>query len=752
MFFIICAIANAEELVIRNIRVNGLRRISLGTVLSYLSDIQVQEGGKIDTAETPEIIRTLYKTNFFSDVTLKVEQSDLIINVVERAVIGSLNITGNKKITKKQLMEVLKSVGFTEGQALDESLSYAIKQAIVQQYYNLGLYYAKVNIVTKPESRNRVAVSINIIEGPEAKIKSIKIIGNKAFRERTLLNEFSLTPTRPWSFLTGANQYSKEKLDADLEKLHSYYMDRGYLQMKVDTTRVAITPDKKHLYITIYINEGAVYKLSGFSLEGNLLGKRAEMQKLITLKAGTVFSLKDVTNSQAKINQFLGEYGYGVPDIKEEREINEINKTVWVKFIINPGYRLYVRHIDFRGNYKTRDEVLRREMRLQEGGMFSISQINESRRQLLNLGYLQDIEYKVTPVPESNNQVDLLYNVKETSATEFALTGGYSDKEGLLYSANIRDLNFLGTGKSVGVGFTNTMLSQYYGFNYHDPYFTTNHIGFSFNGYFQRTTPGRVDLSSYRSSTYGAMTSFDIPFSDYSGLTIGVGAEHSAINVANSNTRQDDVGEFIRRYGSSFNQFKLYTSLSYNNLDQAIFPTKGFAHSISVEGYGPLNRSSLTFYKADYSAFWYQPLIQDFIFRAKAEVGYGDGIGKTKSLPFYKNYYAGGIDSVRGFEAGTVGGKTDIYDKSLGGKMLTVASASLILPSPIKDTIRPSIFVDVGSAYAGGFRPKDLRASCGIQVEWRTPLIPITFSLAKPIRKKPKDQLAMFQFSISGSI
>lgn len=747
MLIIVSSAASAEMFVIRKISVSGLHRISLGTVLSYLP---VKEGDRIDSSQAADIIRDLYKTNFFSDVTLKRNKGDLLIHVVERSVIGSLKTTGNSKITKKDLLEVLKNVGVFEGQPLDPAILNAVQQAIIQQYYNLGLYDAKVDVVVTPEERNRVAVTINIKEGPKAKIKSIRITGNKIFSEKILLKEFSSTTTKLWSFLTNSDQYSKEKLDADLENLRSYYMDRGYLHIEIDSTKVSITPDKKGIYILINITEGPLYRLGGFSLGGNLIGKRAEILKLITLKAGDVFSRKAILDVQAKINQFLGDYGYGMPNIKVDPDINENNKKVQVSFIVDPGHRVYVRHIDFMGNYKTNDEVLRREMRLQEGSLFSLSKINESKRRLLNLGYLQDIDYKVTPASDSNNQVDLAYKVKETSAISANLQAGLSDQDGFLYGASLNDQNFLGTGKTISVGFDNSKANQAYSFGYRDPYFTANKIGFSFSGYLQRSNPSKNDLSAYTSKTYGALASFDMPLSEYSTIVFGFGAEH--ISLGSSVNTSQDANDFLTRYGSIYNQFKLVSRWIYSNIDRALFPTSGFANTIAIEGYGPFNSRSLEFYKADYDANWYQPLFKDFIFHANAQLGYGDGFGRTKTLPFFKNFYAGGIGSVRGFEAGTLSDRKDIYGRSLGGNIMTTASASIIVPSPMKDTVRLSVFVDVGNTYYKKYKISDLRASYGAQVEWRTPIAPLIFSLAKPLRSKPGDQLTMFQFSISAGI
>jgi outer membrane protein insertion porin family len=758
-------VANAETFTVKHINITGLQRISLGTVLSYLSDT-VQEGDKIDTSETSSIIHTLYQTNFFSDIKLSRVNDDLIIHVIERPVIGSINMSGNSKITKKQLTEALKNVGIFEGQALDPAILNAIRQAIIQQYYNLGLYSAQINIDVKPQERNRIAVGINIHEGPKAKIRSIKIIGNKAFSQRKLRGEFSLTTSNLWSFFTSSDQYSKEKLDADLEKLRSYYMDRGYLYIKVDATKVAITPDRKSIHIIIYITEGNIYRIGGFTLETNLPEKKANILKLINLKPGDIYSRKNILDIQDKISLLLGEYGYGMPNIHALSEnIDENRKNIWVKFIVDSGQRMYIYHIEFSGNYRTNDEVLRREMRLQEGSVFSISKINESERRLLNLGYIQDVEHKIIPIPESNNQVDLLYGIKETSAISANFQAGYSDRDSFIYGVSLSDTNVFGTGKTAYIGLDNTKATQYYKIGYRDPYFTANKLGFSLSAYLRKSNSWKKsDVSAYRTDSYGISAAFDLPLSDYTTFTYGLGVEHFNIDAPNIDTRIDDIGEFFRShdYNHVFNQFNFLAGLDYTDFDRAIFPTKGFAHSLRGEIYGPFSSQSLRFFKVDYTASWYQPLFKDFIFHTFTELGYGDTLDNTKKLPFFKNYFGGGLGSVRGFEDGTLGDNVDYNGRnnrnelgnSLGGNVYTVASASIIIPNPYKDIVRPSVFVDAGNVYSNYFRLDELRASYGFQIEWRTPIrLPLTFSLAKAFRQPgTHNYTRAFQFSISTSI
>lgn len=746
----ISAIAHAETFTIGDIQINGLKRINRGTVLSYLP-VGVKIGREINMERSADIIRALYETNFFSDITVQHRGNILVIDIVERAIIGSLKLRGNSKLPKQQLLDALKSVGIAEGQELNPAILNNMKQAIIEQYYTMGLYAAKVDIEVKQEKQNRVILAINIVEGPVSKIKSISIVGNRLFKQNALLKEFNLSKTKPWSFLTGSDKYSQEKLDADLEKLYSYYMDRGYLKFKVDSNKVSITPDKQGIYIIINVTEGPLYKFSSCTIDGELLGKQSEIMKLVTIKPGDVFSRKTIMEIRSKIGQLLGDYGYAMADIRPDYKIDDIRREVRIKFTIKPNHRIYVRKIDFTGNNRTNDEVLRREMRLQEGGLFSVSKINESTRRLANLGYIKEPEYKVAPVVEANNQVDLNYSVKEDTAISLNLQAGLSDREGFLYGVALKDQNVFGTGKSASIQFDNTKANQTYGMGYYDPYFTTDGIGLAVNGYIHKSNPNKIsgELSSYRSTSYDFSTTFDFPLSDYSQIAFGTGVEH--ISLRQASNPNDTMKKFMGSHGTSFNQWKVFSSISYRNMDRAIFPTKGFAHSLSLDGYMPFNNNGLIYYKTNYEAKYYYPLFKGFVFRASGDVGYGDGLGNTKILPPFKNFFAGGVGTVRGFEADTIGKKED-KNKVIGANFLTVASAAIIIPNPIADILRPSIFIDVGSVHDRNFSASDLRASCGIQFEWRTPLAPLVFSFAKPIRKKSWDSASLFQFSLSAGI
>lgn len=743
--------AYADEFIIHKIIFKGLNHISPATALHNLP---IREGDRIDSAQTTQVIRELYRKNFFSDIRIDRKNNDLIITVAERPVIGSIKVSGNSKITTKQMDEVLKNSGLTNGQILDQAMFNAMIQGIKQQYNVMAMYNVEIDTNITAQKNNRVLVAINIKEGQVAKIKAIKITGNKAFSDRTLLNQMALATTKPWSFFTDADKYNKEKLDFDLEKIHFYYLDHGYLNFKVQDTKATITPDKKYIYITVNVSEGTPYKIEGFEVSGDLIGHAHEINEAITLKSKRIFSRQDTITSKENIVKVMGNYGYGMPEIQIDPTINDAKRVVFIKFHVNPGRRVYIHNIIFEGNTKTHDEVLRREMRLQEGSVFSLSKIKEGSRRLSNLGYLDNVDYRIAPVPERPSQVDLTYSVKEASATSANVQGGFSDAEGFLYGASLTDTNIFGTGKTASMKFDNSKSTQLYSLGYYNPYFTVNHIGFAIDAYFNKTDTAKISgRSAYVIDTLGSLASFILPLSDYDALTFGAGLENIKIK-AESGSRQR-VRDFINDYGSSFAEFKLVIDWRHSSFDRAIFPTNGFSQDLNLTTYGPLNKHSLSFYSITHKTSWYQPLFKGFIFHTNTGIGFANSIGgRPSQLPFFRNFYAGGLGGlgqVRGFEPGDIGHQ-DEENQATGGNVLTAASVSIIIPAPMKDIVRPSIFFDIGDVYKNKFKPSKLRASCGVQLEIRTPLAPIVVSFGKAVRKQDNDKLRAFEFSISTSI
>lgn len=746
LFFLFCFSAFASSsFVISKIRVDGAQRISRGTVLSY---VPVHVGDRFERGDSVKVIRALYKTNFFSNVRLFRYGNELVIRVDERPIIGSIHLSGNKKIKTSDLRKILNQVGFIEGRVFDHSVLTELKQALLQEYYNLGRYNARIDASIGYKARKRVAVNIKIYEGPVAKIKSIHIIGNRSFSESKLLKNFSLTTFNLWSWFTGSDQYSRVKLAADIEHLRSFYMDRGYLEFKIDTTQVSITPDKRQVFVVIHVVEGPVYHISGATISGDTLGKRRQLLKLVTLKKGDVFSRAKVIAVTNSITKFFGDDGHAFASITPVPSLDKRNHRVFINFKVRPGRIIYVRRITFSGNTKTNDNVIRREMRQMEDSRYSLSKINESKRRLNNLGYLTNITTKLTPVPGRPNQVDLSYNVKEQSSTTISAQVGYSDVEGFLYGVSLQDTNFLGTGKTVGLAANASALAKTFNLNYYNPYFTQNNISLSTNVYAQHVTPNELNMSDYTSDNYGANMSFGYPITENGRVDFGGGFDYTSLHL--SGDAATELKDFVAKHGRHFTQFKLTAGYNYSNLDRLIFPTNGVVNSLSAELGIPIVNRSISYYKVSDELTIYHPLIKNFILDLHAFAGYGNGYGKYKDLPFFKNYFSGGIGSVRGFQVNTLGPK-DSTGNALGGNISVNGSAGLVFPNPFPETVRTIAFVDAGNVYQNSLRLSRLRYSAGLQVEWRTPFAPLVFALATPIKRYAGDNTEVFQFSVSTS-
>jgi outer membrane protein insertion porin family len=750
LFAFVCGCAFADSFVVQKIQVQGLQRITLGTFLNYMP---IKEGDTFDTAQSSEVIRVLYQTGFFSNVSISRQKNTVVVSVVERPVIGSIDVSGNKEIATKDLLDGLKQNGFYEGQVFDQSQLAGIKQALLDQYFNLGHYNVHIDTTVTQDERSRVAVKIDISEGPVAKIKLIRIIGNTKYPDKDILKGFSLTTHTLWSFLTKSDQYSKEKLNADLESLRSYYMDRGYLEFKINATQVSITPDKKQVYITIRVTEGPIYKFSGQKLSGNLLGKNAEMQKMINIKAGDVFSRQRIIDAVNRLTLFLGDYGYAHPNIVPQPEVDQQAHTVFVEFKVDPGARVYVRNIDFTGNTKTQDEVLRRVMRQFEGAQYSLSNIKESERQLNNLGYVSDVKSQLKPVPDHPDQIDIDYQLKEQSSATASVSAGYSDADGFIASASVSDQNFMGTGKYVGVSASISQYSSTASFNYANPYFTNTGISSETSVYAQWVDPSHFDVSNYTTGTVGVMFHYGIPLTTHTRFRFGYGYEHMEVKLGNSDIGQQEK-DYINEFGHIFDTIKIDASWMYSNLDRAVFPNRGFSTSINAEAGLPIFSDSLEYYKLTYNASYYQPLLKYFVLYPRFFAGYANGYGKyADNYPFFENFFAGGLGSVRGYQDYSLGPQ-DTAGNSLGGNVALNGSLNLIFPNPWPNFLRTSVFMDAGNVFDNRLDWEDIKYTAGVQFEVRYPL-PMVASFGFPIinyHHSGGDQRQIFQFTIGFSI
>ncbi len=737
----------ANAFIVRNIQINGLTGIDRSTVLSYLP---IKIGDDVTSADTANIISSLYQTGFFSDVSLAQSGNTLIINVSERATIGIINISGNKLIKSDDLKKALKENGIAEGLAFDQSTVTGMQRALEQEYIKQGRYTASVNIDVTKLPRNRVELDIKIDEGKVAKVKSIQIVGNRAFSEKQLRKQFQLTTPKLWSFISKGDEYNQDKLDKDLKSLASFYMDRGYLKFKIDSVNPEFTPDKKNVNIVIKITEGPIYKISGFRVTGNTLGKTAQVEKLITIKSGETFNRQKTININNRIGRFYSDQGYAQAQVNIEPSINDSNDTVFLDFNVQPGPLVYVRQINFTGNTRTADYVLRREMRQSEGGVYSQSNIQESTRRLNNLGYLENVKSSTTPVPGKPNQIDLNYDVSETSSAYANASLGYTDAYGFIYGASIVENNFKGSGRTVGLSFNNSQYQQLYSFNYFNPYYTTSGISRGFTLNYAKTTPAEYNGTAYRSNTFGGTFYYRIPLSEYNYFNFGYGYQYYSLSSTSSS---EQINNFLSTYGSHFNETSINFGFSRNSLDRAIFPTLGSLQNIgSVVGV-PLLPENLAYYTVSYNGSYYHPLFgsgDDFVGFVRGTVGYGNGYARFDELPFFKNFYAGGLGSVRGYAPGSLGPQ-DNLGNPLGGNVLTTGSVNFAFPNFITKKIRTSLFVDAGNVYEDQLQFGELRYSTGLEVDWASPLGTLQFSLAKALNPKPGDDLQFFNFSVGTS-
>lgn len=753
----VTAVATAvTPFVVQQFKVIGLQRVTLPTVLSYLP---IRQGDLLTEKRSDAIIRALYETGFFDNIQLKQHgQHTLVIDVSERPTIGFIHITGNKKIPSKQLQKVLDQLGIREGDVYDKSNLTEITQGLKQEYFNLGRYNAVIDTHIIKEPRNRVGIQVNIIEGPTAKVQKIHIIGNKVFKESVLKKQFKIGTPNLLSFFTHNDEYSEMKLDSDLESLISYYQDHGYYKVRIVSKQVSMSPDHKDIYITINVDAGPQYHINGWHVAGHPL-YMDEVQKLITLKPGEVFSLKEITAINNKIMHLYADRGYAKPTINATPGLDENNHTVFLTYHIEQGNRVYVRQIHISGNDRTKEAVLRREMRQYEQSLFNLSEIDESKRRLANLSYLKNITVKPVPVPDAPNQVDLDYHVEEVSAAQASLQAGYSDVDHFLYGASIADPNFLGSGKFAQIGFQHSSYQTNVNLAYSNPYITPWGVSRGFSFGYNKTTPGKVNLLSYAMDNLGGSVNYSFPITEDNYLNTSIGYNFQKI-IQDKNS-PITVQNFVNQYGTSYNEMQMTAGWIYDDFDRVIMPTKGLSSSLNGELDSELNNHSLNYYKLLYNMRYYHPLTEKegsgFIFNANLQLAYGNGIGSTKGLPFFENFYAGGLGTVPGVDANSLGPVDPLLtDQTIGGNIMTTGQLNLIFPNFISDTVRSAWVVAGGNVFQNKISftgEKGFRYSTGLVVSWITPFGPsVEFGLTKLLNKKPGDRPTLFNFTMNATL
>ncbi|MDP3561683.1 MAG: outer membrane protein assembly factor BamA [Legionellaceae bacterium] len=741
----------ANGFIVKDIKVTGLKRVSTGTVLNYLP---VQIGEEIGSESTPQIIRALYETGFFQSVVLERQGNTLIVQVVERATIGSVTVVGNKEIPSDKMKDILKEMGLVKGLVFQKASLERLEKELKQAYNARGKYNARILTKVTSLTENRVAINITVSEGRVSRIKDIKIIGNHDFSSSELLPELALSSSNVFTYFSKKDQYSKASMDASLESLRSFYLDRGYLKFKIISSQVLLAPDRKDVFINIHIEEGPQYRFSGFNLVGKIILPREKLNALVDIHSGDVFSRKKVTESVSAIGLALGDVGYGFPAVNAEPRIDENNKTVFMNFVIDPGRHVYVRRINFHGNTKTADYVLRNIIRQNEGGLLSLHNIKESERQLHLLNYLKDINVKTTPIPGANNQVDLDIDVEEAPSAEASASLGYGTT-GPQFNASFNQYNFMGTGRTIGFGFNASYWGQDYSFNYYNPFYTKTGIGRGVDLYFQKVDPQHLDVSSYSSDRFGGDVNYNVILGEASSVQFGYGYQGLLIRSVG---QVQQIQNFVNLYGRDFNQVRLSAGWSRNSYDRMPYPTKGINQQAAALFSLPASTNSLNYYKASYQTHVYYPLFRGFIFTVLGNVGYGNTYDR-QGLPFYENYFAGGIaqpGQVRGYESYSLGPQ-DSTGRAIGANLLLNGSAGVVLPYPLsRETVRTTVFADAGNVFAEGIpalltgTPSGpMRYSAGLSVEWRSPFGPLAFSVAAPLNLQPLDQSQYFQFSVS---
>lgn len=757
--------AAADSFVVKDIQIRGVERVSASTVQSYL---KVKRGQVFSSSASDETVRALYKTGFFESVNVSRNGNTLVIQVSERPTIGRLKVTGNSVIPTDKLMDAMKSLEIAEGRIYDRAMIERVKQSLVHQYYQLGRYNARVELKTTPMPRNRVAVTIEVSEGLVAKVKRVSIIGNHDFSESTLLKQLDVTSSGFITWITQSDRFQEDKLESSLEKLRSFYLDRGYVRFQIKSSQSQVTPDKKLVFITIAVNEGSVYRLGSYDVKGQLLFPKSAYLEVMKLHVGDVFSRQSIINAQKAIIKLLGDKGYLFASVGIDPVLDETKKTVALSFDIKPGKRTYVRKIGFTDNTRTNDAVLRREMLQMEAAPASMTKIEESKHRLLLQPFIKDATLSVNPVPGTDDKVDIDYAVKEDNSAQANIRFGYSQAFGLILGAGFNQKNIFGTGNTLGLNASRSRFEQVLSADFTDPYFTADGVSRSFHFAISRFDPGAAKNlnNAYTANDYTAGVLFGVPVgqeeSVINTLQAGLYYQNTMIHISNSgNNLSNQVAAFTSSNGRHFQEADIRLAFTRNSLDKTIFPTKGAWQSVVLDTYLPLAKSSLRYYTLSYNLKSYVPLNDSFIVASRLDLGYGNGFQGIGGFPYFKHFYAGGIDSVRGYETYNLGPR-DSNGNGYGGNKLIDASVGLIFPNYISDSVRTMAYMDAGNVYLSENNRKyggnstnsgPVRYAVGVEADWLIPSFgPIRLSLAKPVFDRNDGvRKEAFQFALGAS-
>lgn len=779
----------AESFVVQDIQVDGLQRVTLGAALLKMP---VRIGDAVDSQDISQIIRALYASGNFEDIKVLRQDNVLVVQVKERPTVSSISFSGNKAIKEEQLQQNLDASGVRVGEALDRTTLANIEKGLEDFYYSVGKYNANVKAVVTPLPRNRADLKFVFSEGVSAKIKQINFIGNEVFSDDDLLSRFELNVDVAWWNFLSDDKYQKQVLAGDIEALKSYYLDRGYLKFKVDSTQVSISPDKKGVYITLGLDEGLPYTVKDVKFRGNLVVSEDELDELISFEMGELYNGSAVTSLEENVKRVLGEAGYAYPQVHTISEFDDETQEVSLVVNIDAGKRIYVRDIRFVGNNSTKDEVLRREMRQMEGSWLNSKSIETGKNRLNRLGFFETVDVQTVRVPGSEDQVDLVYSVKEANSGSINFGIGYGTESGVSFQVGLQQDNFLGSGNRVGI---NAMMNDYQrnvSLDYRDPYWNLDGVSLGGKIFYNQFEASEAGIVDYTNESYGASLTWGFPFDELNRFEFGVGYTHNKIGNVPTYDQAQLFAQSINQPDGDIitNDFDLNASWTRNNLNRGYFPTAGNYQRAFAKATVP--SSDAQYFKLQYDVRQYVPLTKkhEFTLLMRGRLGYGNGYGQTDGndnlFPFYENYYAGGFTSLRGFRSNSAGPKAvytinsnpsicsssscvNATDDSVGGNAVALASLELIVPTPfasdeMRSQVRTSVFVDAASVWDTEFvyneslssdryymdysDPTNYRASYGVALQWMSPMGPLVFSVAKPIEIYEGDDEEFFTFTI----
>ncbi len=735
-----------RSFVVKDIRVEGLQRTEPGTVFSYLP---VKVGETMTEEKAQQALRALFATGFFRDVRLEVENDVLVVLVTERPAVAQIDLLGIKEFQPDAIKRILRDSGLAEGRTFDRAILDGAEQELKRQYLSRGRYAAEVQTTVTPLERNRVGISVSVTEGEVAKIRAINIVGSQVFTEKQLLEQFVLRTPGWLTWYTKHDQYSKPKLAADLESLKSFYLDRGYVDFNIESTQVSITPDKRDIYITVNVVEGEKYTVSDVKLDGQMLLPREVLEKQLRIKAGEVFSRQRLTETTKGITDRLGDEGYAFANASAVPQFDRVARTVALTILIDPGRRVYVRRINVAGNTRTRDEVIRREMRQLEGAYYDASKIQLSKTRIDRTEFFKDVNVETAPVAESADQIDVNFTVEEKPTGALLIGAGFSSVDKVTLTGSVSQANVFGSGKFISVQVNSGKVNRAYALSYTNPYFTVDGVSRGFDVYSRRVNASSLAVGAYQTDTIGGGVRFGYPLSETDGINFNLYAE--SVKLSLNDTSPLSYRNFASLFGSSYSYGTGSIGWGRDTRDSAILTSRGSLTRASVE----VAAGGLQFYRANFNQQWFYPVSRTVTLALTGDLGYVHGLG-GKTVPFFKNFYAGGPNSVRGYKSFSLGPQ-DTETNVLGGTRKISGSAEVLFPMPGAQndkSLRLTAFVDAGQVYGASEKIAlgELRYSAGIGLAWSSPFGPLRLSFAQPLNnKKGFDRVERLQFTFGSA-